>query len=546
MPEPVVTGEPPIPRPPQSGLRRAFATLKPSHSHTAFTATLLLMFSAMASRVIGLVRTKYIAYLFGAHAAADAFNAAFQLPDMISYFLVGGAASITFVTMLTRYKESGREAEGERAMSVILTTMICVLTVAIIAGEFAAPWFVSTFLSFQSSPESAALCVKLSRILLIAPLFFFAGGVFGSVLLVRKRFNIQAVTPLIYNLGTILGGVLLFHYLGVSSLAIGTVAGAFCGPFLMNAIGAHRAGMRYKPILEWSNPGLHEWLRMSIPLMLGVSLVSADNWIINYFASHKSGDLSLLTYAKSLFAAPVSLGQAAGAASLPFLASLYGKSQSAGETRGFSNAVNASVSRIAAFSILLTSLMVAMAGPSVDLVFRGGRFGQVEATHMAAFFAIFSFSLCFWSAQAIYARAFYAAGNTVTPLVASTIVTAVALVIYKLLYASSGPVGLAYASDIGIVIQTITLAVLLHRRNMVSAAGVDYLELGRSLIAAAASYAALVLLMLAWHPMRRAGELVLLVTASVLWLTVSGAVLMSLGSSLPDQLTRRFSNRAKA
>ena len=139
MPEPVVTGEPPIPRPPQSGLRRAFATLKPSHSHTAFTATLLLMFSAMASRVIGLVRTKYIAYLFGAHAAADAFNAAFQLPDMISYFLVGGAASITFVTMLTRYKESGREAEGERAMSVILTTMICVLTVAIIAGEFAAP-----------------------------------------------------------------------------------------------------------------------------------------------------------------------------------------------------------------------------------------------------------------------------------------------------------------------------------------------------------------------------------------------------------------------
>ena len=546
MPDPVAPGETAITRPP-SGLKRAFATLKPSHSHTAFTATLLLMFSAMASRVIGLVRTKYIAYLFGAHAAADAFNAAFQLPDMISYFLVGGAASITFVTMLTRYKESGREAEGERSMSVILTTMICVLTVAIIAGEFAAPWFVSTFLSgFQSDPAKAALCVKLSRILLIAPIFFFAGGVFGSVLLVRKQFNIQAVTPLIYNLGTILGGVLLFHYLGVSSLAIGTVAGAFCGPFLMNAIGAHRAGMRYKPILEWANPGLHEWVRMSIPLMLGVSLVSADNWIINYFASHNSGDVSLLTYAKSLFAAPVSLGQAAGAASLPFLATLYGKSQAAGETRGFSNAVNTSVSRIAAFSILLTSLMVAMAGPSVDLVFRGGRFGQAEASHMATFFAIFSFSLCFWSAQAIYARAFYAAGNTVTPLVASTIVTAVALVIYKLLYAGSGPVGLACASDIGIVIQTATLAVLLHRRRMVSAAGLDYRELGRSLVAAAASYAALALLMHAWHPVRRISELVLLIAASILWLAISGAVLMALGSSLPGQLTSRLSRRAAA
>ena len=41
-------------------------------------------------------------------------------------------------------------------------------------------------------------------------------------------------------------------------LAIGTVAGAICGPFLLNAIGAHRAGMRYRPILDWSDPGLHE------------------------------------------------------------------------------------------------------------------------------------------------------------------------------------------------------------------------------------------------------------------------------------------------
>ena len=56
--------------------------------------------------------------------------------------------------------------------------------------------------------------------------------------------------------------------------------------------------------------------------MLGVSLVTADNWIINYFASHTGGAITLLTNAKQIFTAPVALGQAAGAASLPFLASL--------------------------------------------------------------------------------------------------------------------------------------------------------------------------------------------------------------------------------
>ena len=54
---------------------------------------------------------------------------------------------------------------------------------------------------------------------------------FGAVLLVRKQFNVQAVAPLIYNLGTIVGGMLLVQRLGVSSLAIGTMAGAFLGRF---------------------------------------------------------------------------------------------------------------------------------------------------------------------------------------------------------------------------------------------------------------------------------------------------------------------------
>ncbi len=113
--------------------------LRPSHVHTAFTATILLMVSTFLSRIIGLVRMKYIVWLFGKDMQADALNAAFVLPDMISYFLVGGAASITFVTILTRYRETGREAEGQRSLSVILTTMYLVLGGAIVAAEVIAP-----------------------------------------------------------------------------------------------------------------------------------------------------------------------------------------------------------------------------------------------------------------------------------------------------------------------------------------------------------------------------------------------------------------------
>ena len=61
-------------------------------------------------------------------------------------------------------------------------------------------------------------------------------------------------------------------------------------------------------------------------MMLGVSLVTADDWILRYFASGSLGDITRLNYAKRLFAVPIAvLGQATGQASLPFFARLFGE-----------------------------------------------------------------------------------------------------------------------------------------------------------------------------------------------------------------------------
>jgi putative peptidoglycan lipid II flippase len=202
--------------------------------------------------------------------------------------------------------------------------------------------------------------------------------------------------------------------------------------------------------------------------------------------------------------------------------------------------VNASVSRILAFSILLTAFMIAMAFPAVDLFLRGGAFHRADSGTMALYFAIFSVSLCLWSAQAIYARAFYAAGNTLTPMVAGTIVTLASLPIYWSLYRSMGASGLAVASDIGILIQTLTLAILLDRRRMVPLRQLEYPELLRSLIAALVSYAALAGLRHVFPTTNRLHEFLLLLAASIVFLAISVTVLKLTGSALPDQLVSRF------
>jgi putative peptidoglycan lipid II flippase len=195
--------------------------------------------------------------------------------------------------------------------------------------------------------------------------------------------------------------------------------------------------------------------------------------------------------------------------------------------------------------------MVALAVPLVELLFQGRRFSTGDARECALYFAVFSVSMFLWSAQSIYARAFYAAGNTFVPMAAGTAVTLVSLPIYATFYHGFGAMGLAMASDIGIALQTLSLAVLLHRRHMVSIASLDYAELGRCLLAAVASGAAV------WGVFTWAGGVAhhlmpgqirwtdgaLLAVGTVLWAAIAKWTLEKTGSALPRVMMKRLGLR---
>ncbi len=509
--------------------------LRPSAPHTAFSATLLIMGSTLLSGLLGLVRTRYINAIFGAGPATDAYNAAFQLPDMLSYFLVGGVASISLITMLNRYREAGDAEGGDRALSIVLNAMMVVLAAAIIVAEIAAP--VYTRVAFpRFTPESAALCTRLTRMILPGPLFFFIGGVLGSRLLVRKIFLYQAVTPLIYNLGIIFGAIFLSRRFGIYSLGIGVMVGVILGPAAFTAYGAFRDGLRYRPIFNLRHPAFLEWLRLTFPLMIGVSLTFADKWILSYYASSVEGGISRLSVAKNLFNAPMSLlGSAAGAASLPFFASLFAQ----GKLWEFAGAVNRSVSRVLATSLLAGAWMVALSFPIIDL-FRAGPFSMRDAVETSQYFTIFAISIAAWAAQAIYSRTFYAAGNTLTPAIAGWAVTLVSIPIYGLLFHKLGVLGLAVASDVGMVLSTATLAVLLHRDRLVHLKGLEFGELGRALLATIVSWAGTAACVRLLHlPRGHRSDFIVIALGTMVWAGLCWGVLVGTGSKLPRQLLRR-------
>ena len=103
-----------------------------------------------------------------------------------------------------------------------------------------------------------------------------------------------------------------------------------------------------------------------------------------------------------------------------------------------------------------------------------------DAQETSVYFFWFSLSLAFWSAQALYTRAYYASGNTLTPMIASSLVTLASLPIYKLLFNTHGATGLAMASDIGIAANCLTMAILVHRRKLVLGNELKWGELAKA------------------------------------------------------------------
>src|ERR1700752_1665984 len=201
-------------------MTRLLRFFRPSHQHTAFSATLLLMGTVMLSRVIGYAREAYIAYAFGAGSETDAYVAAFTLPDFLNYIVAGGAASITFISIYTRFLAEKRDADAQKTFSIIITVMSAVMAAGTIITEIFTPQFVR-WMFHGFSAGQIELCVHLTRILLPAQIFFYVGGVVSAVLLSHRLFLFPAFGPLIYKVCIILGGVIGGRHFGIASLAYG-------------------------------------------------------------------------------------------------------------------------------------------------------------------------------------------------------------------------------------------------------------------------------------------------------------------------------------
>jgi len=422
----------------------------------------LLAASVALSRVLGYAREAVISRVLGVSAEVDAYRAAFMLPDLLNYFLAGGALSIAFIPFYTRVRETRGGEAAQRLLAVVLgTTAVLVVIATALLWAFAEGLVALQFPRFD--PAQQALTTRLTRILLPAQIFFVTGGVLRGALMAHGRFASQALAPLLYNGGIIAGGLALGSRMGAEGFAWGALAGAVAGPFLAAWIEARRTpelqlGLRVAP----ADPDLRRYLATALPLMLGVTLLTVDEWYDKWFGGLlAAGSIASLGYARVLMQLPVAVvGQALATAALPTLSQLVSAGRTAELDATLQNVLRAGLG----LACLGAAGAYAFAGPLVALLYEGGAFTAADTARVATLLRVFAFAVPAWIVQQIAVRAFYARGDTWRPMLLGSAVAVGAAALYLALGTRFAAPGLAAAGAIGMTANA--LATLLLARHL--------------------------------------------------------------------------------
>jgi putative peptidoglycan lipid II flippase len=425
--------------------------------------------SIFLSRIIGLVREQVIGRVLGAGREADNYWASFVLPDFLNHLLAAGALSIVFIPIFSGYLARGERERGWEAFSAIANFALVLLALLLAAGlALARPLAGLVAPGFEAADLEEL--TRLTRIVLPAQVFHVLGGLLSAVLQSRDQHVLPALAPLVYSASIIAGGLLgEAAGLGAEGFAWGVLAGSALGPFGLPLFGCLRTELHWSARLWLRHPDLLRYLWMSFPIMIGFSVVLADEWIQkNQGSLLGAGVIAQMQYARTLLRVPIGVfGLAAGAASYPTISRLVATGQAAEAYALLVRAV-----RLLLVVVLAAQVVLTVAGPeAVYLIWgwRAQRFSAQDAEATARLLAYLGLGLGGWAAQTVLARGFYALGSTWLPTIVGTAVALALLPLYVVLRQLYGAVGLAVASSTAILSYCAALGWLLRRRYRLEA-----------------------------------------------------------------------------
>ncbi|MCS7337621.1 MAG: murein biosynthesis integral membrane protein MurJ [Verrucomicrobiae bacterium] len=384
--------------------------------------------ATMTSRVLGMVREIVYARFMGDSWVAGAFQLAFMIPNLFRRLLGEGALSAAFIPIFKEKEKREGEPQMWHAANAVISALVLSATAIIVLALIG----ITVALAALALPVETRLMLQLLRVMFPYMLLVCLAAVFIGMLNARGHFFIPAMGATMLNVVMIGSVLFLAPRMGTSletqifGLAIGVlIAGVAQAAFQLPTL--HREGYRYRWVAPWGDETVKQVARNMIPGTIGVAAYQLNVLLTQGIAFGVDPTIvASFNYAVRLMELPQGVfGISVATYMLPALAGLAAEKK-LDEYRG---TLTHGLGHLLMVNLIASVLLVALAEPIVRLLFERGRFTPDSTVRVSFALACLAPGLVAFSAVNVLARAFYALGDTRTPMQMSVISLALNLVL---------------------------------------------------------------------------------------------------------------------
>ncbi len=426
------------------------------------------------SRILGLIRDQFQAFIFGTSFVADSFAIGFMIPNLLRRLFAEGNMSVSFIPIFTDVENSRSKEDSTIFFKTSFTVLFFVVSIVVALGILFCPILVRLlYTSAHDNIEALNLATSLSMIMFPYLLFISLAAMVAAMLNIHGVYSIPAASPIVLNI-CIIGIVSIFYFLLpnvfdniVYALALAVLIGgvlqfAYQLPFLKKQ--GYAIGINF----NFKDKDLVRMFKLFIPGVFSASIYQVNLLVSTFLAgSIGEGRISSITYTTRLH--ELVLGVFAVSIATVMLPTL---SKAIVENRmdDVKSSLFYSIRFVALSTIPATLGFIMLADEIVKMLFGSGQFNQDSIALVGVALKYLSLSLFFVASYRILVQSFFAMKDTRTPAM-------VALVTF-IINASVGAIcifvlhtdikGISIASVSANIVSFIVLYFLLNRRIKLS------------------------------------------------------------------------------
>lgn len=418
--------------------------------------------ATLISRVLGFARESVYAGFMGVGLVSDAFYYALAIPNLFRRLLGEGALTAAFIPIFKEKEKNEGDAATWHAANAVLSGLLIVCVVLVLATVLV----LTVVVNYVPLEFKHELVLRLLRVMFPYMGLVCFAAVFIGMLNARGQYFLPALGAAILNVVMIASVFLLAPKFGASQAqqVFGLAVGLVIAGFLQAAVqwpSLRREGFRYRWVNPWRDPTVREVLRKMAPATIGVAAYQLNVVVTQSIALHEATNIvSSFNYAVRLMELPQGV---VGVSLATYLLTELSGLAAEKKFPEFRAALREGILQLLFINALATVLLLVLAEPMIRLLFEHGSF-KPEGTRLTAIaLRCLTPGLLAFSLNNIFARAFFAMGDTKTPMRISLACLAINLVFALFLIPMLQQGGMGLANSISAIANTVLLVYALKR-----------------------------------------------------------------------------------